>query len=367
MALGSFMPFINLYYQRMGMSGIQIGVLSALPVLVTSTTVMIWGGIADTRHWHNRILRINLILAAGAILLLSTASSFQALIPFVVAYALFNSPLVPLLDSSALEIAESKKRTYGDVRVWGSVGWSISTLLVGVIIQQFNIKWLFYSYVIVMLVTFVISLFLPVKTQVLRSSLARGMKDLLMNVPFIVFLISIFLAALTLGAANSFFSIYLDSIGTGEGGIGLGWAISSLSEIPVMLYSGYLLKQIGSGGLLKIAFITFIIRWMLYSFISTPSLAILVQALHGLSYATYLIGSVTFVNERTPTGMSTSALSLLNLVSFGAGSISGSLLGGYIYQVAGIAWLFRSLSLIALVGFCFFLYSQQKPLKPTPV
>ena len=357
------MPFINLYYQRIGFSGIQIGALSALPILVASSTVLIWGGIADSMRWHNRILRVNLVLTAGAILLLSTATTFQGLIPFVVAYAFFSSPIVPLLDSSALEIAESRQRTYGDLRVWGSIGWSISTLLVGVIIQQFNIKWLFYSYAILILLTFLISLLLPVRTQVLKSSLAQGMKNLVMNVPFMVFLISIFLVSLTLGAANSFFSIYLDSIGTREGGIGLGWAISSLSEIPVMLFSGYLMRRIGSRGLLKIAFITFIVRWLLYSFISTPSLAILIQALHGLSWAAYLIGSVTYVNERAPEGMNTSALSVLNIVSSGAGAISGSLIGGYIYETAGIPWLFRTLSLIVVVGFGLFLISQRRPVK----
>jgi PPP family 3-phenylpropionic acid transporter len=363
MALGSYMPFINLYYERMGLSGIQIGALSAIPVLVTSASVLIWGSIADAKRWHNAILHVNLVLAAGAILLLSTASTFQELIPFIVAYAFFNSPLVPLLDSSALEIAKSRQRTYGDLRVWGSIGWTISTLLVGVIIQQFNIKWLFYTYVIVMLITFLISLFLPVRTQVLKTSLARGLKGLILDIPFVMFLISIFLVSITLGAANAFFSIYLDSIGAGEGGIGLGWAISSISEIPVMLYSGYLLRRIGSGGLLKISFITFAIRWLLYSFIRTPSLAILVQVLHGLSYATYLIGSVTLVNERAPAGMSTSALSMLNLVSFGAGAICGSLLGGYIYETAGIAMMFRTLSLIAVAGFGIFLISQRRPVK----
>lgn len=363
MAFGSYMPFINLYYERMGLSGTQIGVLSALPILVASSTVLIWGSIADTKHWHHHILRINLLFSVGAILLLSTATTFHGLIPVVIVYALISSPIVSLLDSSALEIAGNKQRTYGDLRVWGSIGWSISTLLVGAIIQRLDIKWFFYCYSIFIFLTFLISLFLPARTQVLKSSLARGMKDLVLNTPFIVFMISIYLVSLTLGAANSFFSIYLDSIGTVEGAIGLGWAISSLSEIPIMLYSGYLMRRIASGGLLKIAFITFIVRWLLYSFISIPWLAILVQTLHGLSWAAYIVGSVTYVNERAPVGMNTSALAILNIVSSGLGAISGSLIGGYLYETAGLPWLFRALSLVAGAGFGLFLLSQRKLLK----
>jgi cyanate permease len=38
MAIGAFIPFINLYYARLGLSGEQIGLLAALPVLVTAST-----------------------------------------------------------------------------------------------------------------------------------------------------------------------------------------------------------------------------------------------------------------------------------------------------------------------------------------
>jgi PPP family 3-phenylpropionic acid transporter len=230
-----------------------------------------------------------------------------------------------------------------------------------VVIQQLGIHWLFYCYAVLILLTFSVSLFQPERKQVLKSSVMLGIKDLMLNVPFLIFLLSMFLVSLTLAAYSSFFSIYLDLIGTGEGGIGLGWAIASISEIPVMLYSGHILRRIGSGGMLKIAIITFTVRWLLYSFINTPFLAILVQVLHGLSFATFLVGSVTYVNERASEGMNTSALSVLNIATFGVGSISGSLIGGYLYETVEMPWLFRILSLIAIAGFGLFLVSQRRP------
>jgi PPP family 3-phenylpropionic acid transporter len=130
LALGAYYPYINLYFERLGFTGIQIGTLSAIPVLISSSTVMIWGGLADRYRWHHRILRTNLLLCALSVLLLSTAGSFQAIIPFIAGFALFNSPLVPLLDNTALEAIEGSKNSYGQVRVWGSIGWSISTVLV---------------------------------------------------------------------------------------------------------------------------------------------------------------------------------------------------------------------------------------------
>jgi PPP family 3-phenylpropionic acid transporter len=175
----------------------------------------------------------------------------------------------------------------------------------------------------------------------------------------VLFLVTIFLVSLTLGAANSFFSLYLNGLGAEEGAIGLAWAIAALSEIPVMLYSGRIMRRIGARGLLYIALLTFAGRWLLYSFIRAPALAIAVQALHGLSFATYLVGGVTYMSEHAPAGLSTTAQSLFNLVAFGLGSIAGSLVGGYLYQTAGVTVLFRVLSAVAAGGLALFLVSQR--------
>jgi PPP family 3-phenylpropionic acid transporter len=359
LALGAIIPFINLYYERMGLSGLQIGALTAIPVLVSSTAVLLWSSLADTLHWHRRILRITLLLSAGAILLLSTATTFESLLGYIVIYAFFISPVVPLLDSWALEAAESSNHSYGELRLWGAVGWTISTILVGLILQRFGLHWLFYCFVVLLLLTFFIALFQPSRKVVERQSLRHGLKTLLLNYPILLFLLAVFLVSLTLNANLSFFSIYLDSIGASESAIGLGWAIASLSEIPVMLFSGRIARRIGATGLLKVAFTIFAVRWLLYSFITTPALALLVQALHGLSFATYLVGGVTYINERTPAGLSTTAQAVLNLVSFGLASVSGSLLGGYLYETTSFAWFFRLLSLIVLLAFTLFLLSQR--------
>lgn len=364
MALGSYNPFINLYYDRLGLSGVQIGVLAAIPVLVSSTTVLLWGGIADARQWHRGILRLNLLLCAVAVLMLSTASTFVTLIPWIVAYAFFNSPLVPLLDSSTLGAVEKTRRSYGEIRVWGSIGWTLSTFLVGWIIQQYTVKWFFYIYAAVMAITFLISVFQPRPKPLPRPSVRSGLVDLLSDMKMLLFLLSIFLVSVTLGAANSFLSIYLDAIGTPEASIGLAWSLSAASEIPVMLYSGVLIRRISSAGLLKISFVVFFMRWLLMSFITDPTLAVLVQGLHGLSFATLLIGSVTLLYERAPEGLVTTGQSVLNLVTFGVGSIAGSLIGGFLVESAGLAWLFRVLSVFAASGLFTFLVSQRPRLRP---
>ncbi len=354
MAIGAVLPFINLYYERMGLSGVQIGTLAALPVLVTSSTALFWGGIADALRWHRSILKTALFLSPVAMFMLSRVTGYTALIPFIVAYAFFSSPIIPLLDSSALEIAKAHQRTYGDLRVWGAIGWSISTWLVGTFIENFNIYWLFYSYIAFITFTFLISLFQPPRRHVLRSPFSHGLRHFLIRRRFLVFLLSIFLLSMTSGAAHNFLSLYLDGIGTGEGIIGLAWTLASISEIPVMLGSGAIIQRISASGLLKIGFLTYALRWLLFSFISNPVLALAVQLMHGLSFGAFLVGGVTYINKLSPEGLGTTAQAIFNTVSFGLGSIAGAMAGGYFYDTVGMMTLFRILSLIAVIGLAMF-------------
>jgi len=359
LSIGAFIPYINLYYERIGYTGVQIGFLAALPLLVSAITALIWGGIADAIHRHQAMLRLALILSPLAVYLISLGTSFITLLIFVIIYAVVSSPILPLLDSSALEVAREHHHSFGSLRVWGTVGWSVSTIVVGMLIERLDITWFFYSYMIFMAFTFLCSLFQPARRIVLQSSLGHGLTKLITNKTLLFFLFSVFLLSITSGAVNSFFSIYLDGIGTSEQRIGLAWALASLSEIPVMLFSGAIIAWIGSRGLLFIAFITYAVRWLLFSIISNPVAAMGVQLLHGLSFAAFLVGGVTYINERTPEGLSTTAQALFNSVTFGLGAIVGALLGGYLYENFGMSVLFQSLALLAVTALIVFWFASR--------
>lgn len=358
LAIGAFLPYINLYYERMGLSGVQIGSLAAITVLVGSLAALFLGGMADAFTWQNRILSIALFLCPISVFLLSNATSIQALIIILVLYAFFNSPIIPILDSSALEAAKTYRGNYGNLRLWGTIGWSISTLLVGMLIENFEIRWLFYSYIVFMFFTFVLSLRHSTSMSQVKVPVRQELSQLL-RPHFFIFLLSILLLAVTSGGFHSFFSIYLDGINTSEGMIGLAWTLASLSEIPVMLGAGLIIQKISSGGLLKISFLAYALRWLLLSFISAPFWALLTQLLHGLSFAAFLVGGVTYINQLAPKGLGTTAQAIFNTVSFGLASIIGSLLGGYFYDTLGMSAMFGFFSLIAIFGLFVFYVSDK--------
>lgn len=350
LALGSFMPYINLYYERLGLSGVQIGTLAALPVLVGAVATLIWGALADALRWHRGIFRLALVLGPLAVFLLSRVSTFGALIPLVIFYALVTSPIISLMDSAALEVAEAHQLSYGDMRLWGSIGWSIATWGVGALIEHFDIHWLFYSYIGFMLLTFMVTFSLPPRRRVLQAPFGHGLRRLLAQPGFLFFLLSIFLLSVTSSGTSSFFTLYMDGIGAQEGTIGLAWTLAAWSEIPVMLGAGAIMRRISAKGLIAIAFVNYALRWLLFSFITNPIWVLVVQLMHGLSFGAFLVGSVTYLNERTPEGLSTTALAIFNTTAFSLASITGSLIGGIFYDTLGLGAMFRAFSVVTLIG-----------------
>ncbi len=359
MALGSLSPYMALYFQRSGLSGIQIGSLAALIPVVTSLTAIPWGAAADRYRAHRRILGLALSLTPISVFLLSRAVDYSVMIPLVVLYALMVAPIVPLLDSSALEATKGRVLTYGQLRVAGSVGWIVSVSLVGFMIQSFGIHWLFYCYIAFMGLTFIYVQLRPPVSGSVHAPVWMNLRALLADPSVTYFLLSIFLVTIGSGAVMNFFSLYMDGIGAAEGIIGLAWAVAAISEIPVMIYSGLLMRRVGSAGLLKIAFFTYAARWLLFSFIRDPGWALVVQVLHGLSFAAFLTAGVTYLNERTPPGLTTTAQAVFNVVSFSLASIFGALLGGYLYDLAGMAAMLRVLSLLTISGLALFCLTSQ--------
>ncbi len=354
LALGALSPYIALYYERAGLSGVQIGILAGLILAMTSLTAIPWGAIVDRFHLHRRVLILGFLLPAIFVFLLSRTANFFIMIPLVLAYAFFIAPIVPLLDSSAVAITRAGRVTYGEMRVGGTIGWIISVWLVGILIQTFDTRWLFYAYVTFMGLTLLYICIRPPRRADVQIPAWAELRTLLTDRSVVFFFISVFLVAMGSGGVQNFFSLYMDGIGAREGTIGIAWALAAVSEIPVMMYAGRLMRRIGAAGLLKIAFFVYALRWLLLSFVRVPGIALGLQLLHGLSFGAFITAGVTYLSERTPEGLGMTAQAIFSVVAFGVAAFVGALAGGYLYDHGGMALFFQVFSATTLAGLLVF-------------
>src|SRR5215217_3596717 len=75
-AIASFGPFATLYYRDLGFSGLQVGILAALPAVALTVAGPFWGAAADALSAHRLVLRLALLLAALFALAVTRVSAF---------------------------------------------------------------------------------------------------------------------------------------------------------------------------------------------------------------------------------------------------------------------------------------------------
>src|SRR6185436_14961926 len=144
-AMGMYIPYISLYFRSVGLDLAQIGLLVALPGLIQIAATPLWGAFADALRIHRALLPLVIAGAMAPVLLISRSSGFELLLALVALVAVFTAPVAPLSDSATLALLGANRSRYGAQRVWGAVGWSLSTLLAGTLIQRVGLAIMFPS------------------------------------------------------------------------------------------------------------------------------------------------------------------------------------------------------------------------------
>ncbi len=269
---GALIPFLNLYYQQIGMSTRQIGVLAALPTVTVLIAGPLWGAAADAFHLHRRLLPL---LAFGVMLPVSGlmwAQGFAGLAVLVLLYAALNASIIPLADNSVLHMLGDNRADYGRLRIWGAVGFGASALGAGLLAQRFGLQFIVVIYVAMMVLAALTAIRLPAPPQAPRAFFGKNLRGLAGDARWLGFMIAMYMGGICMSILNNYFSIYLKSIGAGEGLIGLGVAAAGVSELPVFWSSPMLLRRWGPRPLLMVAFLMFAVRGVVYSMIQDTAL-----------------------------------------------------------------------------------------------
>jgi PPP family 3-phenylpropionic acid transporter len=335
-ALGIYLPFINVYLdQEVGLSGRQIGVLAAVSPVMALLAGPMWGAAADARGSRLQVLRLAIGGAAVGILVLALPQSFGPLVPAMILFTLFQVAIIPLGDSLIAAAAVQRQVHYGELRLWGSVGYALGGLIYGQVGNLLGLRSLFPGYALLM------AMALPVAWQMVskepppaRSELDRPLA-LLRNRTLALFFVVACLAAIGISGGYLFLYVFLGTLGAGAGLMGAVSAVGALAEVPFMIWGGRLIKRWGA----RVTFVAgaglFALGWALYAILRAPAVAPLIQLLIGAGMGLLWPAGVTYVAREAPTGRDATAQSLLNATMYGIAPLIATQLAGNVFDVTG--------------------------------
>lgn len=362
-ALAFFWPFLTLYYEELGLTGGQIGILAAIPSLVTFISAPMFGIIADITQQHKRILGISIFTTVAGVLAISAVKSFYGLIPGVLLYAFFFAPALPLIDRSVLDILGSNRNQYGKQRLWGAIGWGALAPIAGLAVDRGGFQWAFYGSAILFFCLLIVSQMTNIRSVKIQRNIWQGLRKLLSEWQVIVFFGIILIGGMGLAMVHNYLFLYLSHLGASPVMMGSALTIATISELVIMYFSDRLLKAWKARGLIAFGLLMIAVRLIAYSLTTSPNVALIIQLLHGPTFAAIWMAGVAYVAEIAPPGLGNTAQGLFTGVVMGLGSASGAFLGGILYQRVGFSQMFRMAGLVVFAAFIFFWWADHQNVK----
>lgn len=326
--LAAWYPFYNLYLKDLGFSGTQIGLLAGVYQAMLFFVVPVWGIISDRRGNRN-VLIITIVISTLFIFGFQFVNSYHLMFLYLFFMAFFHHPMGTLSDSLAIHHINLYQRgTFGGMRIWGSLGWALSSTVMGWYLLTHSSRHIFpiaaSIYVLLLLVTLFIK---PDRVQNLGQSrfTLSEVGKIFGERRIFIFLLLLLFYGISISPLYVFINLYFRDIGASNQLIGLAFSIQALAELPFFIWGHRVVKKFGAPFVITGALGVAIVRLLLYSQISSPGWALTVGLAQGLSFSLFWVSVVDFLHKLVPVNWRATAQSLIWAFHLGAGVTLGNI------------------------------------------
>jgi PPP family 3-phenylpropionic acid transporter len=336
-AVGVYQPYWPAHLQTLGFTAATIGALMAAfsAVRVFGPLGSAW--LADHLPDRRPVLLASAALSAATVFALVHAESLWASLLGLCAFSLFFNGIMPVYDAHTLDGLGDDRHRYGWLRLWGSIGFVVTSYGVGIAIDRAGPGAIAWSLFALVALTTVLMLGLPPAPHRIAHKAPAGTFLAALKRPAVIaFLAVCFLQLASFGGYYSFYTLYLQHYGYDASTIGFYWACGVVAEIAVFLLGPRLVRRFPLVALLHAALLGTVLRWaIVFAFPDRPAVMLFAQTLHLFGFGLFHAVSVLLAPTLLPPGSESRAQALVSSFGWGAGGIAGSLLAGRLWDAAG--------------------------------
>ena len=361
---GVQLPFFPLWLESRGLDARTIGFVIAVPTLVRIFVTPFVTHQAD-RH---RALKTTLLIGSLIGLIGMTVTGLvdgpiAILLAFMVAMAGL-APMLSLSDAYALSGLGARGRTYGPVRLWGSVAFIAGNVGAGLtlaVLAPGHLIWLI-VFALGLLVLAAAAL-VPLDAGLARKppvpdANAPSAKALLRNPAFLAVVLATSMVQGSHALYYGFSTLQWRADGLDGAAIGALWGLGVAAEVALFAISGRLPGWLRPPALLAIGGIGAIVRWTAMAFDPPVALLPVLQILHAASFAAAHLGTMGFLARAVPRELAATAQGIVSTWS-GAVNASATAISGLVYAASGsLAYLV--MTAMALIGVTSALYAGRR-------
>jgi PPP family 3-phenylpropionic acid transporter len=307
------------------------------------------GVLADATGYKKRWIVVLSVLAFLGFGLFVQFETFWPMLTVWFVVGALQTTQVPMVDGLAIAAARLGKLNYSGARLWGSVAFIASSTLSGLYIAAYSID--AYPQLLLVLAAIVIVFALSLPDIRPQSKASRKLAFLeLFKLPGFIAVVAVgSLIQASHGALYTIGTLHWIEAGISESIIGLLWAQGVAAEVILFAIGMWLLSKVGVKGLLWMAVIAGVVRWLTLGWSSNISLLFTVQILHAFTFAATHLAITQYITQKVPDELTASAQTFYDALALGAlMGMSMTLVGGLYEHVNGqVFWVMAFLSLCA--------------------
>ena len=344
---GSVLPFINLFFASLGLNGKQIGVINSASAITGLVAAPFIVDFIKKQIQARSYFQIILILGALGYFFVGQQSAFIPLLLVVIFHSLATSSVPPISDTMAVSAAKATNTGFGSMRVWGSLGWIFIVPTSGWLIQNFGFQAGFTVACLTWIAAAIIIFFIPstfFSTSPEKNTVKLGLRAAIRTIQNSRILIGFAISVISIGFLNNgvlqFENVFLSSLGASKQLISIAGILSAIVEIPFMLLSDRLLRQISAHHMMLIAILLTIMQRLVVLLFPGIITIMIIRFIGGIAYSFYAISFIGMISSNTEPHESGTVLALFAVTLAGLVNIIASPISGAIYDLIGPRWLY---------------------------
>lgn len=352
--MGIFGSILSIYLAGIGKADSEISLIVSASGILTMALQPVFGIVYDKLR-RDRTVSVVLLLLSGVTGVLFAVTKSTPLL------FLFNGLSMTFLNGVnpvAERLATGAKYRYGLIRLWGAVGYAVSTQTAGFVYEHISPRfnfWLFGAAALITALAFVLTTDNAARTDISEGKPEpRGgsiLRTLARNRPYLLFAAISFLFSGSASANGTYLSLLLGDLLGSTSQVGTVLFLGTMMEIPIILFSNRYMDCLSGKALLRVDFALLIIQFAVYAFVPNAA-AVSAVLFFCKSTATMLYIMVTLkivlnlVDERC----SATALSIVATVK-AVGGVVIPIAAGFVSDAFGRPAVFVLLLGFAVLGF----------------
>lgn len=368
---GAILTYLPLYFTEHKVDSQQIGQLMAMSAIGLLVAPFVVGQVCD--RWVSSQKYMAMAHLVGGLTLLCVPmaadiyrekqSNFGVLLLLITIYAIAYFPTIPLASALSFRHLPDPDSQFGKVRIWGTVGWVISGLVLSLWLGQADVlTWLRAnfpdreatingyqlflnrfgkptsadSFHIAAVLSFMLSSFcilLPA-TPPLRTGKGKGkvapLETLSMfrDPQFSLMIAISFALAVVVPTYSYAVPRLLENQGVHSDWVPAVMTVGQISEFPALILLPLCLKKLKMKATFALGILAWVVRYTLFAFDIPMALVLFGIALHGVCHVYLVIVIQLYVDRQCRPDLKASAQNLFAFVTMGLAMPIGFLLAG---------------------------------------